>query len=137
MRSFQFIAASRAIIVPLTSASLMLAAHAATPLTPNEAANRYAAVLARMVASAESVHDEASARTAMRVFVDGTRERLAQRAAVEAMSPAAQTVYEQLIQRRRRGLDAMLARFDAALARMMANQAYVQALADTGRARSM
>jgi len=89
--------------------------------------------LSQMVAATEAVHDGASAREAMRVFVEGTRERLATATAVDAMPPAAQAAYARLIARRGDEINAKLARFDAALARMTANPIYLQALADTGR----
>jgi hypothetical protein len=102
----------------------------AATLAPAQAAERYALVLERMVEAAESVHDTASARGAMRAFGDATRERLSQEAAIEAMPVAAQAEYERLVAARRSEIEAKRARLDAALARMMATPAFVLTLAD-------
>ena len=132
MRSFFFFTAGRAIGIAMIGAALMFGASGAgaARLTPARVAQGYSLVLGRMVEAAESVHDTASARDAMRALADGTRERLAQEAAIEAMPAAARAAYERLVAARRDEIDAKLARLDAALARMMANPTFVLALAD-------
>ena len=134
MRSFFFINARRAIMPALLlGAALMFSASGgAAPLTPAQAVEGYSRLLSRMVDAAEAVHDAASARRAMRAFADGTRARIEQEIAIEAMPPAARAAYERLVAQRKAEIGAKRARFEAALARMMANPVFVQALAPAG-----
>ena len=139
MKSFFFITARRAIVpvLLLGAVSMFGASGAAAPLTPAQAVDGYSRVLSRMVEAAEAVHDAASARRAMRAFADGTRARLDQERAIEAMPASLRVAYERIVAQRQAEIGAKRARFDAALARMMANPAFVQALAQASDAGPM
>ncbi len=134
MRSFFFVGARRAIlpVLLLGAVSMFGASGTAAPLTPAQAVDLYSRELSRMVEAAEAVHDAASARRAMRAFADGSRARLDQESAIEAMPASMRVAYDRVVAQRQAEIGAKRARFEAALARMMANPVFVQALAPAG-----
>jgi hypothetical protein len=136
MGHFFFVNARRAIMPALLLGAALTfgASGGAAPLSPAQAVDDYSRVLSRMVDAAEAVHDAASARRAMRAFADGTRARIEQDIAIEAMPPRLRAAYERLVAQRQSEIGAKRARFEAALARMTANAAYVQALAEASSA---
>jgi methionine synthase II (cobalamin-independent) len=124
------ISVARAIAAPMAGALLLLSAACAEPaMSPAEAADDYAATLSQMIDAIEALQDAARARDATWAMAEATRERIRQQSAVEAMAPAARAAYARLLGERAATLHALRARLDAALARMMADPTYVQALA--------